>query len=341
MSGTGEPTTISRVRLKNKRLAESMMCKPAEHSTLTPSLIRQIAAIIDSGRKLKNRELLSTCRDLGVDCLQADPHICHEIGETALNYLIASRYGKQLLSSDDPRTACTEIIRPLQQSLPTQSWRSATQVAYQQFSTPGPIAYLAAYLLNLTDRDTVLEPSCGTGSLAVWALAAGATVVSNEIDPRRRELASLLGLEPTGHDAEFIDDFLPENIVANVVLINPPFSSTGGRVERTQNRFGFRHVDSALRRLVTGGRFAVILGEGGSPGTVTGKRFWDSLKPDIRITRSTSLPGREYYRSGTTVGITLIFGHKCSANEPESGIHNHHHQNFDSVEDAFETIKSE
>lgn len=269
-----------------------------------------------------------------------DPHLCHEIAETALNYLIATKYGKPLLSSDNPSTACSEILRPLQRRLPTQSWRSEAQVTYQQFSTPAPIAYLAAYLLNLNSEDVVFEPSCGTGSLAVWAQAAGATVVTNEIDPRRRQLARLIGFDPTGHDAEFIDDLLPESIAPNAVLVNPPFSSSGGRVERNWNKFGFRHVESALRRLATGGRFAVILGECGSPGSVAGKRFWDSVSPAIRVTRSISLPGREYYRNGTTVGVTLILGRKLSVNETEGEVLSYHHQNFDSVEAAFESIES-
>lgn len=171
------------------------------------------------------------------------------------------------------------------------------------------MAYLAAYLLNLTSSDIVLEPSSGTGSLAVWAQAAGATVATNEIDPRRRELASVLGLDPTGHDAEFIDDLLPENVTPNLVLANPPFSSSGGRTDRNQKRFGFRHVESAQRRLAHGGRFAVILGESGSPSTFSGKTFWQSLR-DIRLSAVIELPGSEYYKYGTTVGVTLILGWK-------------------------------
>jgi len=319
-----------------------MMRQSDKRSSIPFDLIKQIAAIIDSGRRLNNRELLTICRDWGIDGLATDPHLCHEICETALNYLIATKYGKQLLSSEDPRRACSEILRLLQLRLPTQSWRSATQVTFQQFSTPAPIAYLAAYLTNLSGSDTVLEPSCGTGSLAVWARAAGGTVVTNEIDPRRRQLARIIGLDPTCHDAEFIDDLLPESIVPNTVLINPPFSSTGGRVERNRNKFGFRHVESALRRLAAGGRFAVILGEGGSPGSISGRRSWDSISPEIRVTRSISLPGREYYRNGTTVGITLILGRKSSAHQQKGDVQcSPELQSFDNIEEAFETIKAE
>lgn len=292
------------------RLAVHIMGQLNESSRSFYSLIERIAAIIDiEQRSITNRELLDLCSASGIESLSADPHLCHEIAEIALNHLIHTKYGRMLLGSDDPVAACSGILRPLQRRLPTQTWRSSTQITFQQFSTPAPIAFLAAFLLNLNSDDIVLEPSCGTGSLAVWAQAAGAKVVTNEIDVRRRSLSELLGFAPTGHDAEFIDDLLPENIVPNVILANPPFSSSGGRVERNQKKFGFRHIESALRRLAAGGRFAVILGESGSPSVFPGKTFWQSLS-DIRLMAAIELPGSEYYKNGTTVSVTLILGRK-------------------------------
>ena len=275
---------------------------------LTP--VEQIAAIIDVEKKgITNRELIELCEWSGIDSLSADPHLCHELAETALNHLIRTKYGNVLLDSPHPAVACMEVLRPLQKRLPTQTWRSSAQMTYQQFSTPVTIAYLAAYLLNLNSSDIVLEPSSGTGSLAVWAQAARATVETNEIDSKRRGLSDVLGFNPTGHNAEFIDDLLPESVIPNVILANPPFSASGGRIERNQSRFGFRHVESVLRRLAEGGRFAVILGESGSPQTPSGRVFWQNLH-DIRLSAAIELPGSEYYKNGTTVGVTLILGRK-------------------------------
>lgn len=302
------------------------------------SLVEQVATIIEMGTPINNRELLALCIGSGIDGFAIDPHLCHEVAETALNFLIQAKYGKELLRATDPSTACSGILKPLYKRLPTQSWRSAAQVTYQQFSTPAPIAYLASYLLNLHADDVVLEPSCGTGSLAVWARAADATVITNEIDVRRRALGRLLGFDPTGHDAEFIDDLLPASAAWSVVLANPPFSSSGGRVEKNQSRFGFRHVESALRRLADGGRFAVILGESGAPRTQAGRVFWDSLLPDVRVTGAIGLPGREYYRNGTTVGVTLILGRKLTPDERESEavVGDIANITASSVEDAFD-----
>lgn len=294
-------------------MAVSVMGQRNEPSQLLFSRIARIGAIIDTEkRQITNRELLGMCAASESESFSTDPHLCHEIAETALNNLVRTKYGKLLLDSVDPASACSEVLRPLQRRLPTQTWRSTAQITFQQFSTPAPIAFLAAYLLNLTSDDIVLEPSCGTGSLAVWALAAGTNVVTNEIDATRSELAALLGLSPTGFNGEFIDDLLPENIVPNVVLANPPFSSSAGRTTQNQSKFGFRHVESALRRLSNEGRFGIILGGSGSPRGPHGKAFWNSLQPDIRVTASMGLPGHEYYRNGTTVGVTLILGEKSS-----------------------------
>lgn len=299
--------------------------------------VERIAATIDVEKKtITNRELLELCSASGIESLSADPHLCHALAETALNHLIRTRYGRVLLDSPHPAATCTEVLRPLQRHLPTQTWRSSEQITYQQFSTPAPMAYLTVYLLNLNGSDIVLEPSSGTGSLAVWARAVGATVETNEIDSRRRELASVLGFDPTAYDAEFIDDLLPENVIPNVILANPPFSSSGGRIERNQKKFGFRHIESALRRLANGGRFAVILGESGSPNTPSGKTFWRSLR-DIRLTAAIDLPGSEYYKNGTTVGVTLILGCKLGKPIDESASEDRLILiSVSSVEDAFE-----
>ncbi len=306
-------------------------------NTLFRDLIEQVAGIVDSERKISNKELIESCKGCVFD-FNVDAHVYHEIAETALNLLIQTKYGHDLLASTNPIEGVSTVLRPLQKQLPTQTWRSETQIVYQQFSTPVTIAYLAAYLLNLRQGEAVLEPSCGTGCLAAWASAAGAEVIANEIDPRRRGAASALGFQPYSLDAEFIDDLLPEDLLPDIILANPPFSSTGGRVKNNSLEFGFRHIESALRRLKKGGRFAVILGESGSPRSRNGNRFWEYLSPEVQIKASIELPGREFYSNGTSVKTTLILGTKPLAIDPplSSVITATPHIVARSVEDALE-----
>jgi predicted RNA methylase len=58
--------------------------------------------------------------------------------------------------------------------------------------------------------ELVLEPSAGTGMLAVWAAKAGARLALNEISPLRRDCLSALfpAARVTGHDGELIDELL-------------------------------------------------------------------------------------------------------------------------------------
>src|SRR5205814_2191435 len=87
------------------------------------------------------------------------------------------------------------------------------QTELQQFSTPPTLAYLAARLLDPKPTDIVLEPSAGTGSLAIWPHAVGAKVICNETSLRRFALLRcVLNFEPFPLDAEFIDDLLPAEI---------------------------------------------------------------------------------------------------------------------------------
>lgn len=314
------------------------MCEPTVSTNSLTSLIGRVAKIADGELPISNRELIELCKEYGVFDSSVDSHIFHEVAETAMNSLIQKKYGRYLLAATDPVEAVPTILRSLQKRLPTQTWRSETQITYQQFSTPAAIAYLAAYLLRIQPGEAVLEPSCGTGSLAVWAEAAEASVIANEIDPRRRVLAQTLGFEPYGFDGEFIDDLLPEHLMPDVVLANPPFSSSGGRVQRNSIEYGFHHVDSALRRLRKGGRFAVILGENGSPRSRNGSRFWNYLYPEIQLKAAIELPGREFYCNGTSVKTTFIIGTKPISlqNASSAEIERVPHIVAQSVEHAFE-----
>jgi len=304
-------------------------------------IVTNIANLIDVEKQsFTNKALIECCSEIGsIDSRATDVHLYHELAETALNLLIAEKYGARLHQARDPGKVCAEVLRPLQERLPTQSWRSRAQTDLQQFSTPAPIAFLLAYLVNLQSNDFILEPSAGTGSLAVWGKAIGATVGTNEIDPRRRELLKLLGFDSTAYNAEYIDDLLPAAIQPNVVVINPPFSSNNGRTRLTSSKFGFRHVESALRRLGRGGRFGVILGMSGSPCSRSGNEFWKSLEPEIVLNSVIEIDGREYYRNGTSVDIVLAVGKK-DVNECGKTINDPITVSVQSVEEAFASSSS-
>lgn len=267
---------------------------------------------IDNEKKpLTNRDLLVICRRVAdIFSGEANPHFCHEIAEAALNLLIRRKYAVDLLAAENPTGIVLDIVKPLALRLPTQTWRSREMAVRQQFSTPSAVAYLLAYLLNLDGREQVLEPSAGTGNLAAWTSGREIKTHANEIDSRRRFLLGQIGFAPTAFNAEFINDFLAPDITPDCVLMNPPFSSSGGRTKNNSSKFGFRHVESALERLRKGGKFGVILGEAGGLDTKTGNDFWRKLSDRIEVGTVIKIDGREYFKNGTTVDINLITGKK-------------------------------
>jgi hypothetical protein len=66
-------------------------------------------------------------------------------------------------------------------------------------------------------------------------------------------------------------------------MMNPPFSSNGGRTADNSSKFGFRHASSALKRLEKGGKFGVILGETAGLDTKTGNDFWREMARSVSL----------------------------------------------------------
>ena len=260
---------------------------------------------------ISNKRLINICSKVGsILSEEINPHIFHEIVETSVNALIIRKYAQPLLTSKNPVEELREILNPITEKLPTQTWRSNEQIKWQQFSTPPSIAYLLSYLLNFKTDEQALEPSAGTGNLAAWSSGFGLNTYTNEIDFRRRELLIKLGFSPTSFNGELINDFLPDEIEPDCILMNPPFSSNGGRTANNSSKFGFRHVESALERLKNGGKFGIILGNSAGLDTPTGEKFWRKMSDRIGIKAIIKIAGREYSKNGTSVDVNLITGTK-------------------------------
>jgi len=285
--------------------------------------IDEIIYLIEKRKSLiNNRQLIGICKKfVNIFSAEVDPHIYHEIAETALNSIIKNKYARELMQSTEPDICVKEILKPLTERLPAQTLRSNKKIIRQQFSTPPTIAYLISYLSNFQANEIVLEPSAGTGNLAVWASGFGLQTHTNEIDARRKELLRLASFKPTSFNAEFINDFLPEQIKPGMLLMNPPFSSNGGRTTNNSSKFGFRHAESALERLKKGGKFGIILRNSAGLDVKTGREFWRKMSGKITIKAIIKIAGAEYAKNGTRVDVNVIIGRKNLIEMP-------HHFNF-------------
>ena len=166
------------------------------------------------------------------------------------------------------------------------------------------------------EGDRVLEPSAGTGALCVFALATGATVHANELSERRADLLAVLlheaGQDPadtlTRENADHLDALLPPAVRADVVVMNPPFSRTAGRLgSRRVPTVGTGHVLQALRRLDVGGRLVAILSAGVRRGKPTHQAFFEAVDADpFRLRADVEVGGAVYRPYGTSVRTRLL-----------------------------------
>jgi hypothetical protein len=199
----------------------------------------------------------------------------------------------------------TTVINKL---LPTQTKRTQEQEQFQQFSTPPALAYVANWVAKVGPRDVMMEPSAGTGDLAIWSEKAGATLILNELSSRRagllRELfpnASILT-----EDGLQLNNVLPPNVQASVVVMNPPFSATAGRTATNDTMNGAKHLEQALKRLAPGGRLVAIVGEGMGASRPAFLKWWAEIKGKYNVRANVSINGAEYAKYGTTFDNQLL-----------------------------------
>ena len=226
----------------------------------------------------------------------------YEAAEAAC-VLFLQRYGRGMrrtcgAGADGPRRmlAMLEAVAALE---PSHTRRSEEQVRLQQFSTPLPLAYAALQAAAIRPGDVVLEPSAGTGMLAVMAECALGTdsdrqLHLNEYAHTRARLLTRLFPQAvvTAFNAEAIADRL-RDVRPTVVLMNPPFSATPG-VDRITRDADLRHVRSAASMLPPGGRLVTITSAHCAPGDTVVR-----LDPPARCVFTMAIDGRAYARRGT------------------------------------------
>ena len=127
----------------------------------------------------------------------------YEALQLAVNKVIARHPHLASPTADSPAEGL-KFMADLERDLPTQTARTGEQISHQQFSTPPSYAFMANWVANLRPGEVYLEPSVGTGSLAVFGRMAGDRVLGNELSERRAKLAETLGIEMTTENADHL-----------------------------------------------------------------------------------------------------------------------------------------
>ena len=231
----------------------------------------------------------------------------YEAAEAAV-VLFVQRYGRAMRKQtgagpDGPRhmLAMLDAVAALE---PSHTKRSEEQIRLQQFSTPLPLAYAALRAAAIRPGDTVLEPSAGTGMLAVMAecamgnRAAGSLYLNEYAHTRAHLLTHLFPQAvTTAFNAEAIADRL-HDVTPTAVIMNPPFSATPG-VDRIRHDADLRHIRSAFSMLPPGGRLVTITSANCIPGDAAWRDTFDSVDGGACTVFTMAIDGRAYARRGT------------------------------------------
>ena len=240
----------------------------------------------------------------------------YEVSEAAA-VLFLRKYARGMQEKAGSPARYLAMLERLSALLPSHTRRSEESERFQQFSTPLGLGYLMALAAQLRPGQSVLEPSAGTGLLAIHAENSGARLILNELaETRQTVLTALFPDAPvTRFNAEQIDDYLWSGLRPAAVLMNPPFSASP-HIERTSRDAAARHIRSALRRLAEGGRLVVLTGAGYDPA--------EDFSVDASIRFTATIDGAIYARHGTSVDTRLTVIDRipvASANPPKPAGH--------------------
>ncbi len=235
----------------------------------------------------------------------------------AATVLFLRKFGPAMRSRAGSNAAMLPMLEKIAGLLPTHTRRSEESQTLQQFSTPIALGLAVSVAAAITPADLVLEPSAGTGLLAIFAELAGASLVLNELAETRAGLLDHLfpGVAVTRFDAAQIDDHLDAGVTPSVVLMNPPFSALAN-VDRRMADAALRHIGSALSRLADGGRLVAITGANCAPDNPAWADAFVRLQERGRVVFSAAIDGAVYAKHGTTIDTRLTVIDKIPADDP-------------------------
>jgi predicted RNA methylase len=301
-----------------KPKAEPKPAKPIAAATVSEAsddpqvaLARVLMPIIQSGAKLTPKSLLNhAVRAFGGSSAQGKftRKDAYDALELAVNMLVAS--DASLRVDDGNWQKPGKRLGKIVVNLPSQNVRTDEQISFQQFSTPPHFSAAAVYAANLRDGDVLLEPSAGTGSIVAAASRPGVSIVANELAERRvGALNALIGDRGRvfTENAEQINNILPKDVKPTVVVMNPPFSQTAGRLgDKKQIHTGAVHIEQALKRLESGGRLVAIVGRGMTMGAPKFRDWWKRISQEYAVRANIGVDGSVYAKYGTTFGTRLL-----------------------------------
>ena len=240
----------------------------------------------------------------------------YEVVEVA-QLLFMRRYGPAIHAKTGNPFERLKLVERIARLAPTQTRRSEEMLSFQQFSTPLGLAWVAGFAADFSPGELALEPSAGTGLLAIQAEMAGCRLVLNEVSEVRSALLGSLfdGSSVSMHDAAQIHDRLDAGLVPSCIVMNPPFS-TALHAEARVADADFRHLTSAVARLGSGGRLVAITSASCAPDHKARRDGFVRLQDKARVVFTATISGSVFAPHGTSVETRLTVIDKVLADDP-------------------------
>jgi len=223
-----------------------------------------------------------------------------------------------------PLATFDALVR-LYERQPTLGVRTSTSVDQQAYSTPAPLAYLAANLARVDRTTTVSEPTAGNGMLLITADPKHAVV--NELNPQRADALRSQGFTVTERDAT---NPLPAGPLVDAVLMNPPFGAVvqngaskmftaqwpDGKEWQGTN-IDFAIAARQLGEMKSGGRAVLIVGGVNKQSKTrqlrsdayngqAKRKFYKGLYDNYNVTQHFTVDGDLYAKQGAAWPVDVI-----------------------------------
>ncbi len=213
------------------------------------------------------------------------------------------------------------------------SGRRDSREGKDYYPTPEPLGYKMVEWGQVSEGESVLEPSAGHGAIARYVPGVNTLTA---IEPSR-SLFGRLQVKAGGVGRKFECCTFEEYNVVNkhdVVVMNPPFGAAG--------RMAVDHVAKAFTHLEEGGRIVAIIPRGS-----TDKKFeqWYNGEKKAVLTGEILLPDVTFERAGTAVNCRVVIIDKVSDKSlaQQAASNARHidlsHRDYSKIEDFFEELE--
>jgi len=233
----------------------------------------------------------------------------------AVEAVLADRLADEI-AGDYKFDLAPTTARQMTQAIQTEAFlprahRTLEKTALQQFSTPLPIAVVAARALDLQPGDRVLEPTAGTGNLLAplkpQAEKIGATIQAAELAPRRADLLREQGYAV--HQGDYLRSTPPDLTQPTAIITNPPWGKYSKGKYGAGVAMGFgpsdvaeRFVGKNMRDLAEGGRLVAVM-----PTTMLdSSSFKNWLRSNYAVRAIIKAPPDAYRTRATNVDSVLL-----------------------------------